>query len=129
MATAGLSFILQVLVGQFWGVGLMRYIPTPYMGAANIREIAAKLVAEGMPAELPVLAVASGTTPREQRLVSCLSTIAVDAADAQFSGPVLFVIGKVVSLYRSCPAEVLAMLAAQARSRVTGERDRHAVYA
>lgn len=36
MATAGLSFILQVLVGQIWGVGLMRYIPTPYMGAANI---------------------------------------------------------------------------------------------
>jgi branched-chain amino acid transport system permease protein len=36
MATCGLSMILQVLVGQIWGVGLMRYIPTPYMGAANI---------------------------------------------------------------------------------------------
>jgi len=36
MATAGLAFILQVLVGQTWGVGLMRYIPSPYMGAANI---------------------------------------------------------------------------------------------
>jgi branched-chain amino acid transport system permease protein len=36
MATAGLAFILQVLVGQIWGVGLMRYIPTPYMGAATI---------------------------------------------------------------------------------------------
>src|SRR3990172_11678644 len=31
MATAGLAFILQVLVGQLWGVGLMRSIPTPYM--------------------------------------------------------------------------------------------------
>lgn len=36
MATAGLSFILQVLVGQTWGVGLMRSVPTPYMGAAEI---------------------------------------------------------------------------------------------
>ena len=36
MATAGLAFILQVLVGQIWGVGLMRNIPTPYMGAATI---------------------------------------------------------------------------------------------
>lgn len=30
MATAGLAFILQVVVGQLWGVGLMRRIPTPY---------------------------------------------------------------------------------------------------
>jgi branched-chain amino acid transport system permease protein len=36
MATAGLAFILQVVVGQTWGVGLMRSVPTPYMGAATI---------------------------------------------------------------------------------------------
>lgn len=36
MATAGLTFILQVVVGQIWGVGLMRAIPTPYQGAAEI---------------------------------------------------------------------------------------------
>lgn len=36
MATAGAAFILQVLVGQIWGVGLMRSVPTPYMGAADI---------------------------------------------------------------------------------------------
>ncbi len=36
MATAGLALILQVLVGQTWGVGLMRSVPTPYMGAADI---------------------------------------------------------------------------------------------
>jgi branched-chain amino acid transport system permease protein len=36
MATAGLAFILQVIVGQTWGVGLMRYVPSPYMGAATI---------------------------------------------------------------------------------------------
>lgn len=36
MATAGLTLVLQVLVGQIWGVGLMRYIPTPFMETANI---------------------------------------------------------------------------------------------
>ena len=36
MATAGLALILQVLVGQTWGVGLMRSIPTPYMGVAEL---------------------------------------------------------------------------------------------
>lgn len=36
MATAGLAFIMQVLVGQIWGVGLMRSVPTPYMGAMDL---------------------------------------------------------------------------------------------
>ncbi len=36
MASAGLALILQVLVGQIWGVGLMRSIPTPYMGAMDV---------------------------------------------------------------------------------------------
>lgn len=36
MATAGLAFVLQVLVGQAWGVGLMRAIATPYMGALEL---------------------------------------------------------------------------------------------
>ncbi len=36
MATAGLAFILQVVVGQTWGVAMMRYIPTPYEGAATV---------------------------------------------------------------------------------------------
>ncbi len=36
MATAGVAFMLQVLVGQIWGVGLMRPVPTPYMGSVII---------------------------------------------------------------------------------------------
>ncbi len=36
MATAGLAFILQVLVGQAWGVGLMRSIATLYQGAVQV---------------------------------------------------------------------------------------------
>ncbi len=84
-----------------------------YMGAANIAEISERLIDAGMPPSLPVLAVASATTPRERRLVSRLDRIAADADQARFSGPVLFVVGHVVSLYRSCPAEVLRRLAAR----------------
>lgn len=36
MATAGLSFVMQVLAGQLWGVGRPKPIPTPYLGTAEI---------------------------------------------------------------------------------------------
>jgi branched-chain amino acid transport system permease protein len=36
MATAGLAFILQVVAGRIWGVGMAKSVPTPYMGTAEI---------------------------------------------------------------------------------------------
>jgi branched-chain amino acid transport system permease protein len=36
MATAGAGFVLQVLVGQQWGVGLMRSVVVPYKGSTEI---------------------------------------------------------------------------------------------
>ena len=36
MATAGAGFIMQVLVGQQWGVGLMRSVVVPYKGSAEL---------------------------------------------------------------------------------------------
>ncbi|SMC11231.1 High-affinity branched-chain amino acid transport system permease protein LivH [Roseovarius aestuarii] len=36
MATAGLAFILQVLAGQIWGVGLAKQVPMPIVGATEI---------------------------------------------------------------------------------------------
>jgi len=36
MATAGAGFIMQVLVGQQWGVGLMRSVSVPYKGSAEL---------------------------------------------------------------------------------------------
>lgn len=71
-----------------------------YMGVANISEIARQLMVHGLPADLPVLAVASATTPRETRVLSTLATIAADVSDARPEAPVLFIIGHVVSLYR-----------------------------
>jgi branched-chain amino acid transport system permease protein len=36
MATAGAGFVMQVLVGQQWGVGLMRSVEVPYKGSVQI---------------------------------------------------------------------------------------------
>lgn len=69
-----------------------------YMGAMNIGQIAERLIAHGMPADLPVLAIAGATTPREDRRVSTLSGICNLLASAPLDGPTLFIIGRVVSL-------------------------------
>ena len=70
-----------------------------YMGLANVAQISAELIAHGMPADLPVLAVSSATTAREAKLVSRLDRLPEDAAAAELDSPVLFVIGRVVSLF------------------------------
>lgn len=70
-----------------------------YMGAANIAEIAFQLMRHGLPAGLPVLAVSGATTPREERILSTLGSIAADVATTAPEAPVLFMIGRVVALY------------------------------
>jgi uroporphyrin-III C-methyltransferase len=79
-----------------------------YMGVASIAEISRELIAHGMSASLPVLAVASATTPREARLVSDLGRIPADVVAAGMEAPVLFVIGHVVSLYQAEPLAAMA---------------------
>ncbi|MTE01911.1 uroporphyrinogen-III C-methyltransferase [Paracoccus sp. YIM 132242] len=72
-----------------------------YMGAANMAEIAAWLIAAGMPVDLPVLAVAHATTPREMRMPSTLAQIGADLARTPLEAPVLFIVGHVAGLYAS----------------------------
>ncbi|MCB1370557.1 MAG: uroporphyrinogen-III C-methyltransferase [Rhodobacteraceae bacterium] len=84
-----------------------------YMGVATVAEIAARLMAHGMPRDLPVLAVAEATTPHERRLVSRLDAIARDAREAGLAAPVLFVLGRVAALADPLPlpAQLRAMAA------------------
>jgi uroporphyrin-III C-methyltransferase len=70
-------------------------------------EISARLVAQGLPADLPVLAIAAATTPRERRVLSTLADIATAVADAEPGVPLLFIIGRVVSLYAPLPGAAL----------------------
>ena len=74
------------------------------MGVSNIAEIALQLMRHGMPPALPVLAVASATTPRETRLASTLGQIGTDVARAEPEAPVLFVIGHVAGMYDAISA-------------------------
>jgi len=81
-----------------------------YMGVANIAEITTRLIEHGLSPTMPVMAVANATTPREQRLVSCIEHIADEIDRSHLAGPVLFIVGEVVSLYRGCPERVLERL-------------------
>lgn len=96
-----------------------------YMGAASIGDIAGRLVEAGLAASTPVLAVNNGTTPRERRLVSTLGAVARAVEDSLFDGPVLFVIGAVVSLYEAAPVCPL-LREAISLERVMAERAGHA---
>lgn len=91
-----------------------------YMGVANIGQIALRLMAEGLSDQTPVMAIAQATTPRETRHYSRLGDIAIDVREAGLKAPVLFVIGKVVTLSTEWPtaAETLEMVeAVPARQR------------
>lgn len=80
-----------------------------YMGAANIREISERLMECGLSGSTPVLAVNNGTTPRERQLTANLASIADEAQTAEFTGPLLFIIGRVVSLYNEAEAHPSAL--------------------
>lgn len=82
-----------------------------YMGYANIARITDALLAHGLPGDTPALVLAAATTPRERRLVSQLDRLVAEAEAAAFSGPVLFIIGRVVSLHAKHPDVVLERLA------------------
>ena len=69
-----------------------------YMGHATIGKIAERLIENGMPGDLPAMAVNNGTRLSERRITGRLDSIADAVRQAAFRGPVLFVIGHVVRL-------------------------------
>ncbi|UEM20827.1 uroporphyrinogen-III C-methyltransferase [Skermanella mucosa] len=75
-----------------------------YMGLANIRGIADRLIGAGLPGSTPVAMICDGTLPSQTNLTASLATIGELAAAQHRTGRALFVIGKVVSL--ACPANL-----------------------
>jgi uroporphyrin-III C-methyltransferase/precorrin-2 dehydrogenase/sirohydrochlorin ferrochelatase/uroporphyrin-III C-methyltransferase len=69
-----------------------------YMGLANIDYITRKLIDAGLDADTPAAAIQNGTTARQQRVLSTVSSLYNDVRIAMLQTPVIFVIGKVVSL-------------------------------
>jgi uroporphyrin-III C-methyltransferase/precorrin-2 dehydrogenase/sirohydrochlorin ferrochelatase/uroporphyrin-III C-methyltransferase len=69
-----------------------------YMGLANLEEICRQLMAHGLEASTPVMAIQDGTTAKQRYAVAELSTIAATVKEQQFQPPTLVIIGKVVGL-------------------------------
>lgn len=68
-----------------------------YMGLAAIEEISRELIAHGMSADLPVLAISKGTTRDERHVVADLANIFDIAKREELKAPTLFIIGHVAS--------------------------------
>ncbi len=67
-----------------------------YMGFANRELISNKLIEAGLDKNTPAAAIQNGTTARQNRVITTLAKLAEDTSMLQ--APVIFVIGKVVSL-------------------------------
>ncbi|MBN9672696.1 uroporphyrinogen-III C-methyltransferase [Roseibium aggregatum] len=91
-----------------------------YMGVSSIGLIAMRLVAEGLSNGTPVLAIANATTPGEKRVLSNLGRVVLDVRDAGLKSPVLFVIGKVVTLSAEWPSNAVNRLLTKAGGEAAG---------
>ena len=67
-----------------------------YMGFANRELISNKLIEAGLDKNTPAAAIQNGTTVKQNRVLTTLANLAEDTSMLQ--APVIFVIGKVVSL-------------------------------
>lgn len=67
-----------------------------YMGFANRELISNKLIEAGLDKNTPAAAIQNGTTVKQNRVLTTLANLAEDTSMMQ--APVIFVIGKVVSL-------------------------------
>ncbi len=71
-----------------------------YMGLKRLSQIAARLMAAGLPGATPAVVISQGTLPGERHVLAPLSEIAAAAAAASLAAPALVVIGEVVALAR-----------------------------
>jgi len=76
------------------GIGTLVF----YMGIKNLPTIAAKLMANGRPAQTPVAVVRWASTPEQETVIGTLATIADKVQLAQLKPPAIVIVGEVVSL-------------------------------
>jgi siroheme synthase len=73
------------------------------MGLARLREIAARLVAEGRDSATPVAVVQEASTPRQREVFGTLADIAERVQAAGIEAPATVIVGKVAGLGRGAP--------------------------
>jgi uroporphyrin-III C-methyltransferase len=71
-----------------------------YMGVRRLAEVAAALLAAGLPAETPAAAIQNGTLPEQASVVSTIAFLARDVAARGIASPAVVVVGAVVALAR-----------------------------
>ncbi len=69
-----------------------------YMGMANLPEIAARLLAAGLPAQTPAAAIQHGTWRQQRQIVTTLAQLSEAVMQAGLGSPAIVVVGEVVSL-------------------------------
>ncbi len=69
-----------------------------YMGITNIPQISIRLITNGLSPKTGVAAICNGTRKDQKLVISTLGEIAKDTVDAHMDGPILFIIGNVISL-------------------------------
>jgi len=69
-----------------------------YMGVANIGYICEQLIKAGLAASTPAAAIEKGTGSQQRRLLCELAQLPKQTLDEAMQAPVIFVIGRVVSL-------------------------------
>ncbi|CAI5985298.1 unnamed protein product [Closterium sp. NIES-64] len=74
-----------------------------YMGLATLPSLAARLLANGLPADTPAVAVERGTTAAQRTVFATLEDLPAAVSAAQLVSPTLIVIGQVVALSPSWP--------------------------
>lgn len=79
-----------------------------YMGLSNVEQIVRELIIHGLPGDTPAFAVCQGTTCREKRTCTSLAMLPRAVRNANFTGPVLFIIGRVAGLAAGRPAAARA---------------------
>jgi uroporphyrin-III C-methyltransferase len=69
-----------------------------YMGLAVLPILCERLIAQGLPADLPAAVIEQGTLPQQRVVVSTLAQLAPDAGAAGLKSPCLTIVGEVVRL-------------------------------
>lgn len=69
-----------------------------YMGVAQIGEITNQLMTHGLSAQTPAAAIEQGTTAQQRVCITSLGELTEEVSRSGLKAPVMFVIGKVVSL-------------------------------
>ncbi len=91
-----------------------------YMGLAQIDTIAERLVAHGLSAATPAVAIAHGTTPQQRVVRAPLAAIGRAARAAGLGSPTLFVIGRAVEALVAAHAPARPAAALEALATVVG---------